>query len=732
MSINVGSAIAYLTLDRSGFTSGIKSAGADLKNFVTGSEGAKQRIKSLGNSISSVGSAMAMPSTDAGGFLGMATKTAMDYEAQMSKVKAISNATGEDMEKLSKLARDMGASTKFSAKESGEALEYMAMAGWKTDQMMEGLPGILNLAAAAGEDLGTTSDIVTDALTGFGLTAKDSGHFADVLASASSNANTNVSLLGESFKYVAPVAGALKYSAEDTSLALGLMANAGIKGSSSGTSLRAALTNMVKPTDAMAEVMDQYGISLTNTDGSMKSLKEVMDTLRDKMGGLDEQTKASAAATLFGKEAMSGMLSIINASDADYNNLYNNLTNADGAAKKMADTMQDNLKGQLTTLNSAFEELQISLATAVVPMLNKLVSILIALINKFNALPQPVKSAIGMIIGGIALLSPAFLILGKLVNTIGTVVGVFSKLKTAANIFKLLPMIISSPVSRIILIIGAIIFVVYEVIKHWDSLKSYFGNFFAWLKNIFSGFWEWLKTFFSKWGPTILTIIAPFLGIPLLIIQHWDKVKEAFTFLFEHLKTICTKIGTFFSNAIEFWKGIWNGFKDFMGSIGDWIVDGLLGGLKRGMGKIKEGASNMANGVKDTFKKLLGINSPSRVFKGYGVNIGEGLIEGMDSHESAVNGKFEGVSNKIKKLGNVKPNFNLSDTGLSGDYIGSSNIANSSAKQLNFTPNITMQVSIADTGAKGTAQLTSELKGMAQNAFKNSMVNEFMADALRL
>ncbi|WP_252236732.1 phage tail tape measure protein [Clostridium sp. CH2] len=732
MSINVGSAIAYLTLDRSSFTNGIKSAGEDLKNFVSGSNSAEDSIKLLRNSMKSVGSAMAMPSTKAGDFLAVATNTAMGFEEQMSKVKAISGATGDDMVKLSTLSRDMGVSTKFSAKESGKALEYMAMAGWKTDQMMEGLPGILNLAAAAGGDLGKTSDIVTDALTGFGLTAKDSGHFADVLASASSNAKTNVSLLGESFKYVAPVAGALKYSVEDTSLALGLMANSGIKGSSSGTALRAALTNMVEPTDNMANVMDQYGISLTNTDGSMKSLKEVMDTLRNKMGGLDEQTKKSAAATLFGKEAMSGMLSVINASDADYNKLYENLTNADGAAKKTADTMQDNLKGKLTTLNSAFEELQISLATAVVPMLNKLVSILITLINKFNALPQPVKSAIGMIIGGIALFSPAFLILGKLVNTIGTVVGVFSKLKTAANIFKLLPMIMSPPVSGIILIIGAIILVVYEVIKHWDNLKSYFGNFWAWVKNIFSSFWEWLKTFFSKWGPTILTIIAPFLGIPLLIIQHWDKVKEAFTFLFEHLKTICTKIGTFFSNAIEFWKGIWNGFKDFMGSIGDWIVDGLLGGLKRGMGKIKEGASNMANGVKDTFKKLLGINSPSRVFKGYGVNIGEGLIEGMDSHESAINGKFEGVSNKIKKLGNIKPNFNLNNTGLSGDYIGSSNIANSSAKQLNFTPNINMQVHIADTGAKGTAQLTSELKSMAQNAFKNSMVNEFMADALRL
>lgn len=237
--------------------------------------------------------------------------------------------------------------------------------GWKTEQMLNGLPGIMNLAAASGEDLALTSDIVTDAMTAFGMKAEQAGHFADVLAQASNASNTNVAMLGESFKYVAPLAGSLGYSAEDTSVALGLMANSGIKASQAGTSLKTALVNMAKPTDNMAVIMDRYGLSLTNTDGSMKSLKEVTDMLRDKMGGLDKATQSAAAAQLFGKESLAGMLAIINASSDDYAKLTDAIYNADGAAEKMANTMNDNLKGQITLLKSAVEGLGIELYESV-------------------------------------------------------------------------------------------------------------------------------------------------------------------------------------------------------------------------------------------------------------------------------------------------------------------------------------------------------------------------------
>ena len=278
-----------------------------------------------------------------------------DFESMMSQVKAISGATGQAFDDLTAKAQEMGATTKFTATESAEAFNYMAMAGWKPQQMIDGISGIMSLAAASGEDLGTTSDIVTDALTAFGLSAWDSGHFADVLAQASANANTNVSMLGESFKYVAPVAGAMNYSVEDTSLALGLMANASIKGSMAGTALKTSLANMAAPTDSMAEAMDKYGISLTDSEGNMKSLRGVIDNLRGSLGGLSETEQTAAASTIFGKEAMAGMLAIINASEEDYNKLSTAIDNSKDAAEGMADTMLDNLKGSFTLMQSAIE-----------------------------------------------------------------------------------------------------------------------------------------------------------------------------------------------------------------------------------------------------------------------------------------------------------------------------------------------------------------------------------------
>lgn len=304
---------------------------------------------------------------------GYAVKVGSDFEAGMSKVSAISGAAGADFEKLSDKAKEMGAKTKFSATEAASAFEYMAMAGWKTEDMLSGIEGVMDLAAASGESLAVTSDIVTDALTAFGMSAKESGHFADVLAAASSNANTNVSMMGETFKYVAPVAGALGFSAEDTAVAIGLMANSGIKAGQAGTSLRSIMTRLAKPTDDVAIAMDELGISITNSDGSMKSLNEIMGDLRSGFAGLSEAEKTNMAATIGGQEAMSGLLAIVNASDGDFRKLQTSIYSCDGAAKGMAETMQNNLKGSLTILGSAaegfgikvYEKMQVPLRKAV-------------------------------------------------------------------------------------------------------------------------------------------------------------------------------------------------------------------------------------------------------------------------------------------------------------------------------------------------------------------------------
>lgn len=323
------------------------------------SEKAKSSMKEFSSvakkSLDGVKVAVAAVSAAMTALAGYSIKVGSDFEAGMSKVSAISGATGEELGKLTDKAKEMGAKTKFSATEAASAFEYMAMAGWKTEDMLNGIEGIMNLAAASGEDLATTSDIVTDALTAFGLSASDSSHFADVLAKASSSANTNVSMMGETFKYVAPVAGSLGFSVEDCAVAIGLMANSGIKASQAGTSLRQIFTNLVKPTDAMQGAMDKLGISLTDNNGKMKSLDSIMWDLRDGFSGLTEAEKAQYAATLAGQEGMSGFLAIVNASEADFNSLKDSINNADGSAENMAETMNDNLKGSITILGSAVE-----------------------------------------------------------------------------------------------------------------------------------------------------------------------------------------------------------------------------------------------------------------------------------------------------------------------------------------------------------------------------------------
>lgn len=297
------------------------------------------------------------------------------FEAGMSEVQAISGASGKDLEKLSAKAKQMGATTKFSATESATALKYMAMAGWKTNQMVSGLSGVMNLAAASGEDLGTVSDIVTDSMTAFGLKAKDSGHFADVLAKASSSSNTNVAMMGETFKYVAPLAGSMKYSIEDTATAIGLMANAGIKGSQAGTELRSILTRLVKPPKDAAAALSALGISTTKADGSMKPMRQTMAELREKFSGLTDSQKSQYAAAIAGQEAMSGLLAIVNASDSDFNKLQKAIDNSSSAAKKQADIMNNNLQGALYDLGSAAEAVGIGIYEDIKTPLTKAVGV---------------------------------------------------------------------------------------------------------------------------------------------------------------------------------------------------------------------------------------------------------------------------------------------------------------------------------------------------------------------
>lgn len=541
MAVDVGSAVGYLDLDISGFLAGLRSAQSEAdsatKNIATkiGSN-----LQSAGKSITSAGKTLTTHVTVPIVGLGTAAvKTTSDFESAMSKVSAISGATGSDLDALNQKAQEMGAKTKFSATESAEAFTYMAMAGWKTEDMLQGIDGIMALAAADGLDLATTSDIVTDALTAFGLSADDSGHFADVLAAAASNASTNVSLLGESFKYAAPVAGALGYSAEDTAIALGLMANAGIKGSQGGTALRSSLSRLIKPTDDAAALMEQYGLSMTNADGSMKSLGEVMEMLRTKMGGLSEAEQAQAAATLFGQEAMSGMLAVINASDSDYEKLTSAIYGADGAAQQMADTMLDNLSGQLTLLKSALEGLAIQFGEILMPYIKQFVQWLQNLVQKLQEMTPEQKEQIVKWAAFAAAIGPVLLAVGKLVTGIGNVISVFGKLKTAIPAVK----------GALVAVKGAIAGISAPVV----AVVAVIGTLVA----AFATLWKTNEEFRNK------------------ITAIWNQIKGTFDKLCQGIVDRLNKLGFDFENIGEVLKAIWKGFCDFLAPIFEGVFQNI-------------------------------------------------------------------------------------------------------------------------------------------------------------
>lgn len=294
-------------------------------------------------------------------------ETYKDFEAAMSQVKAISGATGTDFAKLTNKAKEMGATTKFTAAESAEAFNYMAMAGWKAGDMLDGIEGILSLAAASGEELATTSDIVTDALTAFRMKASEAGHFSDVLAAAASSANTTVSGMGETFKYAGSMAGALGYSIQDVALMTGLMANSGIKGTMSGTALNSIFTRLSTNTNGAADAMSDLGIEFFTSEGNARALSAVMGELRAATVNMSAEQKSQLANTIAGTEAQKGLLAILNASEKDYNELAEAINNADGAAAHMSETMLDNLQGSITLLQSAVDGVKISFGERVSP-----------------------------------------------------------------------------------------------------------------------------------------------------------------------------------------------------------------------------------------------------------------------------------------------------------------------------------------------------------------------------
>ena len=551
-----------------------------------------EKMQDAGDKISGVGQKL-LPVTAGVTALGtIAVKTGADFDSAMSKVAAVSGATGSEMDALREKAREMGSKTKFSASEAADAMNYMAMAGWKTNDMLSGIEGIMNLAAASGEDLASTSDIVTDALTAFGLSASDSGHFADILAAASSNANTNVSMMGETFKYAAPVLGSLGYSAEDSAIAIGLMANAGIKSSQAGTALRSAITNLAKPTDTVASAMEQYGISLTDSSGKMYSLRELMEQLRQKLGGLSEAEQAQAAASLFGKEAMSGMLAIINGSPADFEKLSNAIDTCsdtvdgyNGTTEKMAAVMQDNLAGQVTILKSQLEELAISFSDILMPTIRSIVSRIQELVDKLNQLDPQTKETIAKIALVAAALGPMLVVLGKTISSVGTVFSAVSKLPALFSAVQggigAITGALGVSLGPLLAIIAAVAALVAAFVHLWKTNDEFKSNIIA--------IWEQIKSTFTGLTQGITDRINAlgfdFESFTDVLKAAWDGLcnllAPIFEGVFQNISNIFSGFADILLNSLDVliglftgdWEQCWDGIKGIFTSIWNFVVN---------------------------------------------------------------------------------------------------------------------------------------------------------------
>jgi TP901 family phage tail tape measure protein len=620
-----------------------------------------EKLKSVGSSIEGAGKKL-MPVTAAVGGLGAAAvKVAADFDSGMSKVAAVSGAAGEDLDKLREKAREMGAKTKFSASEAASAMEYMAMAGWKTGDMLDGIEGIMNLAAASGEDLATTSDIVTDALTAMGLSASDSGHFADILAAASSNANTNVSMMGETFKYCAPVAGALGFSAEDTAEAIGLMANAGIKSSQAGTAMRSMMTNLTGDVTFAGDAFGELTVQTTNTDGSMRSLGDILKDCRGAFSQMSESEQAANAEALVGKNAMSGFLAVMNAAPGDIEKLNGAITNCDGTAEKMAATMQDNLAGQITILKSQLEELAISIGEMLMPYIRQIVGWVQGLVDWLNGLDEGTKKMIVTIALVAAAVAPVLIVIGKVVGAVGTIMTVVPQIAAAISgviafvsgtvipaigavvaAVGWIPIAIAAVIAIIVLLWNKCDWFREAVIAVWEAVKS--ATIAAWnavgefLTNLWSGIvetgkavWDGLASFFTVcWQgiqnmfTTVLTAISTFFiniwtgiqnvvvtigtAIQLFLTTAWDAIKMVLTTVLTAIQMVFTTVWnaikavvTAVVGAIQsFITTAWNGIKAVVITVMN-AIQSVVSGV---WNSVKSVTSSVLNGIKSAVSSV--------------------------------------------------------------------------------------------------------------------------------
>ncbi|MGG5617027.1 phage tail tape measure protein [Myroides odoratimimus] len=448
---------------------------ADLDQFSTEMQKAQRELEKTGKRMQEIGKQMSTyltaPLVAIGAF---SSKISMEFDDSMRKVMATTNATEEEFKSLSATAEEMGAKTRYTASQAAEAMNYMALAGWKSQQIIEGIPGVLSLAAASGEDLGMVADILTDGLTAMGKGADQASHFVDVLAASASNSNTTVGMMGQAFQYAAPLAGAFGYEVEDLALAIGLMANAGIKGEKAGTALRSLMTRMVKPTREAQKAMTDLGIVVKNTDGSMKPLGDVIDQIRTKFGKLTDAQKGQYAGMLAGQEAISGLLAIVNAAPEDFDKLSKSIEKSAGTAKRMQEQMEGGIGGSWREMMSAIEGVSIQIGQVLEPAFRKITVVIKDVSNWFMDLSDTTKTVIVVIGGLAAAIGPVLLALGTLIKILPIVAAGYGILTAAVRTTS--AAMLANPITAIVLALTTLTASLLLASDGYDKLTSSQGN----------------------------------------------------------------------------------------------------------------------------------------------------------------------------------------------------------------------------------------------------------------
>lgn len=653
MAIDVGSAVGHLDLDINGFLKGLKTAqdeAEDTTKRISSEIGG--HLQTAGKNLETVGStltkAVTVPIVGLGGLI---VKTSSSFESAMSRVQAVSGASGGELQKLNKKAQELGATTAWSASEVADGMTEMAKAGWGASDIIDGMSGVLNAASASGEDLAQVSTIVADAITGFGLKAKDASRVADLLTESANAGTIDITDLGESFKYISPIAKTMGFSIEDVTTAISVMSMSGIKGSQAGTSLRTMLTRMVKPTDDVKNAMDELGIKLTNQDGSFKSLNTIMSEMRGKFSGMTDEQKTYYATVLAGQEGMSGLLSILGLTQEEYDKISESMKNCSGVAEDTAKTMLDNFGGQLTILKSSLEGVAIQFGEVLLPYFKNFVAWVQKVVLKLQSMTKEQKEQIVKWAAFAAAIGPTLLVFGKLTSTIGKLMSAFGAvpkvISTVQKDFKLLQLGIthiqegfalskagfsglgkeasvlgsflgglSAPMIASAAAVGVLVAAFATLWKTNEDFRNKMTSTFNEITSAFSAFFSGISERFNALGINLESIVnvikSVWLGFCNLLAPIFESAfAQVSTVISTVLNVILGIVDVFIGVFTGNWSQAWNGIKEIFSSVWEGIkssfsnVGSLLGGVANSiLSWFGTSLSGIWNGITSFFTNL--------------------------------------------------------------------------------------------------------------------------------